>query len=108
MNFDNFASFIERHYDDMLPDGSIYVKKGLIGQQGKYHVTVRCGDHEPPHVHIEVNNKHVGSYLIADGSSYRIYHQDKKIDNFAKFWFKNENNQKSALDHWARLAGNRK
>lgn len=105
MSFSSLASFIEHHYDDMQSDGSLYIRKGLIGQEGKYKVKIRCGDHEPPHVHIEVNNVHVGSYHIKDGSPYRIYHSDRKIDNFAKFWFKNENNQKHALSEWAELSG---
>lgn len=105
MTFDNMQSFFERHYDDVMQDGTLYIRKGLVDQVGKYKIVINAGDHEPPHIHISLNNKQIGSYLISTGEPYRIYHKDFNINSLVKFWFKSDSNRSQAEEEWHRLTG---
>lgn len=102
MTFDDLASFMERHYDDVQPNGTLLMRKGLVSRQGSYKIVVNSGDHEPPHIHVSMNNNQIGSYYIETGLPYRAHHQDTKIDRLVAFWFKNESNRTKALQEWQR------
>jgi len=105
MIFDNMQSFFERHYDDVMQDGTLYIRKGLVDRIGKYKIVINAGDHVPPHIHVSLNNKQIGSYLISTGEPYRTFHKDFKIDGLVKFWFKSDSNRRQAEEEWGRLAG---
>lgn len=105
MTFDSMQSFFERHYDDVMRDGTLYIRKGLVDRIGKYKIVINAGDHEPPHIHVSRNNKQIGSYLISTGEPYRIFHKDFKINSLVKFWFKNDSNRSQAEKEWYRLVG---
>lgn len=105
MTFGNMQSFFELHYDDVMPDGTLFIRKGFVDQIGKYKIVINAGDHEPPHIHVSLNNKQIGSYLINTGEPYRVFHKDINIDSLVKFWFKNNNNKSQAEEVWQRLTG---
>lgn len=108
MTFDDLTSFIERHYDDVQPNGTLLIRKGLVDRKGRYKIIVNSGDHEPPHIHVALNNNQIGSYHIETGLPYRVHHKDTKIDSLVAFWFKNENNRAKAVEEWQRSTGAQK
>ena len=105
MNFDTMQAFYERHYDNVQPDGTLFIRKGLVDRIGKYKVVINAGDHEPPHIHISLNNQQIGSYLISTGEPYHIFREDLKINSLVKLWFSRENNRTQAEKEWHKLAG---
>jgi hypothetical protein len=108
MIFENFVVFLEKNYDRIQQDGSFIVRKGLVDRQGKYKFVVNSGDHQPPHIHIALNNQQIGSYYIASGKPYRIHHNDTKVHRLVELWFKNTGNIQLASNEWARLSGSEK
>jgi hypothetical protein len=77
------------------------VTKRIVGNQNQYKFVVNSNDHQPPHVHISMNNQQIGSYNLETDKVIRS--NNPRLDKFVFSWLNKENNRLKVLEEWKRF-----
>lgn len=93
--------FLAAWIDNFLLDGR-FVITDRVGRMSDYQFQVFVGDHEPPHFHVLKNGQKISSYHLSDGSVYRKFVDDKRVDKVVEQWYRQAGNRELAQSIWER------
>jgi hypothetical protein len=109
MPHNNFKSLVG--LQDFLNSGSKpeyilnngYITKGAAGRHNQYTFVVNSNDHNPPHIHISVNNQQIAKYSLETGRP--LSSTNSRLDDMVTSWLCRDNNLQTAMDEWQRFHG---
>lgn len=79
------------------------IYKGMVGQVNNYRFVINSSDHNPPHIHIAVNNQQIAKYDLVSGECI-----EAKYPNLNKIfdgWYTHGENRELAIAEWIRFHG---
>lgn len=97
-------------FEEMINRGSLHafilgipIQKGMVGTANQYKLVINVNDHQPPHIHIALNNKQIAKYDLVTGKP--ISSTNSKLDKVFSDWYSDGAHKSKAIIEWERAHG---